>query len=230
MNNLTKGTFAVLLLSSAVASADQQYPAADFQPEVLYQNSDYIAKEAPKAAPAKAAPAAAKAVATTEVDSKYPAADFKPEILYHDPNYKPSAAPAKSTSVVKEKPVQSASVEVESTAAAPAATEDSSFTTYLLGLLGLGLAGFFLFKKSAAANTQKTAAVAPVTKSYAVNTGVAKYLHKITGTGVSRYINSQSSEISTSKLTGVAKYLATQPQQSTAKAATGVDKYVRDRG
>ena len=54
MNNLTKGTLAVLLLSSAVASADQQYPAADFQPEILYQNSEYIAKEAPKAAPAKA--------------------------------------------------------------------------------------------------------------------------------------------------------------------------------
>ncbi len=231
MNNLTKGTFAVLLLSSAVASADQQYPAADFQPEILYQNSDYIAKEAPKAAPAKAAPAAAKAVATTEADSKYPAADFKPEVLYHDPNYKPSAAPAKSTSVVKEKPVQSASVDVESTAAAPAATEDSSLTTYLLGLLGLGLAGFFLFKKSKSANTPKTtSAVAPSTKSYAINTGVAKYLHKITGTGVSRYINSQSSETSSSKLTGVAKYLATQPQQSSAKAVTGVDKYVRDRG
>jgi len=230
MNNLTKGTFAVLLLSSAVASADQQYPAADFQPEVLYQNSDYIAKEAPKAAPAKAAPAAAKAVATTEVDSKYPAADFKPEVLYHDPNYKPSAASVKSASV-KEKSVQSTSVEVESTAAAPAATEDSSFTTYLLGLLGLGLAGFFLFKKSKSASTPKTtSAAAPSTKSYAVNTGVAKYLHKITGTGVSRYINSQSSETSSSKLTGVAKYLATQPQQSSAKAVTGVDKYVRDRG
>ena len=100
MNNLTKGTFAVLLLSSAVASADQQYPAADFQPEVLYQNSDYIAKETPKAAPAKAAAPVAKAAAV-EVDSKYPAADFQPEVLYHDPNYKPSTS-AKSVSV-KEK-------------------------------------------------------------------------------------------------------------------------------
>ncbi len=228
MNNLTKGTFAVLLLSSTVASADQQYPAADFQPEVLYQNSDYIAKESPKAAPAKAVAApVAKAATTTEADSKYPAADFKPEVLYHDTNYKASAAPIKTVSV-KDKVTQSVATEAE----VPAATtekEDSSFTSYLLGLLGLGLAGFFLFKKSISANSQKSAST-PATKSYAVNTGVAKYLQKITGTGVSRYITSQEKVIVTTQLTGVAKYVANQPEQSTAKAATGVDKYVRDRG
>ena len=229
MNNLTKGTFAVLLLSSAVANADQQYPAADFQPEVLYQNSDYIAKEAPKAAPAKATAAPVAKAATTEVDAKYPAADFKPEVLYHDTNYKPSATPTKSaSSSVKEKATQSLAIEVEAPSA-PVAKEESSFTTYLLGLIGLGLAGFFLFKKSNSANA-KSSDSAPVTKSYAVNTGVAKYLHKITGTGVERYINTQEKETVSTQLTGVAKYVASQPQQSSAKAVTGVDKYVRDRG
>ena len=60
--------------------------------------------------------------------------------------------------------------------------------------------------------------------------GVAKYLHKITGTGVSRYINTQEKVSESTKLTGVDKYVANQPQQSSAKAVTGVDKYVRDRG
>jgi hypothetical protein len=43
-NNLTRGAIALLLLASTAAGADQQYPAADFQPEVVYQDSDYIAK------------------------------------------------------------------------------------------------------------------------------------------------------------------------------------------
>ena len=93
-NNLTRGAFAVLLLASAAASADQKYPAADFQPEVLYQDNAYIAKNSPAAtatkAPASATKAAPSAAASHEVDSKYPAADFQPQVLYQDPNYKPS--------------------------------------------------------------------------------------------------------------------------------------------
>ena len=228
-NNLTKGSLAVLLLSSTVVCADQQYPAADFQPEVLYQNSDYIAKEAPKNAPAKATAPVAKvsASASTEAGSKYPAADFKPEVLYHDTNYKPSAAALKPSPVK----VQSSTsvIEVDTPAASATKEESSTMTTYILGLLGLGLAGFFLVKKSSSAKTQNSG-TANTTKSYAVNTGVAKYLHKITGTGVSRYINTQEKVSESTKLTGVDKYVANQPQQSYAKAVTGVDKYVRDRG
>ena len=88
--NLTKGAFALLLLSSAVEKADIQYPAADFQPEVIYQNSDYIAKNSPQTATTKTATvvkAASKESANLH-DENYPAADFKPEVLYHDPNYK----------------------------------------------------------------------------------------------------------------------------------------------
>ena len=225
--NLTKSALAVLLLSSTVVCADQQYPAADFQPEVLYQNSDYIAKETPKATPAKAAAPVANVAASAEVDSKYPAADFKPEVLYHDTNYKPSATSTKVASV-KEKTTQSA-VAVETTTALVAKEESSSMTTYRLGLLVLGLAGFFLSKKSKSTATPKNTST-PVVKSYAVNTGVGKYLQKITGTGVSRYINTQEKVSVSTKLTGVDKYVANQPQQSSAKAVTGVDKYVRDRG
>ena len=94
-NNLTRGAFALLLLASTAAGADQQYPAADFQPEVLYQDSDYIAKNSPSTttakAPASTPKATSSAAASNDVDSKYPAANFQPEVLYHDPNYKPSA-------------------------------------------------------------------------------------------------------------------------------------------
>lgn len=231
-NNLTRSAFAVLLLSSTVVSADQQYPAADFQPEVIYQNSELIAKSSP-AATAKSAPAAKAATeapaAASAHDSQYPAADFKPEVLYVDPNYKPSTIVPK-VNTFKEK-ATSNSIEAAS-ASAPVAEKESSSLVYLLGLVALGLAGFYLFKKPTLKTTEKpTAAPTTAKKSYALNTGVAKYLNRISGTGVSRYIETNVKAASAIKATGVAKYVAKQASAPTAvKAATGVDKYVRDRG
>lgn len=235
-NNLTRSAFAVLLLSSTVVSADQQYPAADFQPEVIYQNSELIAKSSP-AATAKSAPAAKAATeapaAASAHDSQYPAADFKPEVLYVDPNYKPSTIVPK-VNTFKEK-ATSNSIEAASASApvaAPVAEKESSSLVYLLGLVALGLAGFYLFKKPTLKTTEKpTAAPTTAKKSYALNTGVAKYLNRISGTGVSRYIETNVKAASAIKATGVAKYVAKQASAPTAvKAATGVDKYVRDRG
>ena len=91
-NNLTRAAFAALLLVSTVVGAEQQYPAADFQPEVIYQDSDYIAKNSPSTAKASASTkkTTSNTVESNEVDSRYPAANFQPEVLYHDPNYQPS--------------------------------------------------------------------------------------------------------------------------------------------
>jgi hypothetical protein len=230
-NNLTTGAFAVLLLASTVAGADQKYPAADFQPEVLYQDSDYIAKTAPSATAAKpvasAPKAAASSSASNEVDSKYPAANFQPEVLYHDPNYKAAASVKKTISKdeVGSKPVEGQNV---STAAVK---EESSLASYLIGLVVLALAGFFLFKKSSCSPVKKKSPAAPVKTSYALNTGVAKYLNKVSGTGVTRYLEKHVK--SATAATGVAKYMAQQAESTkttAAKAATGVEKYMRDRG
>jgi LPXTG-motif cell wall-anchored protein len=222
-NNLTRAAFAVLLLSSAVAGADQQYPAADFQPEVLYQNSDYIAKSSPQTITTKAASSES---ATTAHDERYPAADFKPEVLYHDPNYKH----IESVKATVSKTAASSTTEDQSVSTTEATEETSSMSSYLIGLLLLAGAGFYLFKKTARTSVQKNAP-APARKSYAVNTGVAKYLNKISGTGVSRYLDSHVKSVSAA--TGVAKYMAKQSvssKETAGKAATGVDKYMRDRG
>jgi len=232
-NNLTRGAFALLLLASTAAGADQQYPAADFQPEVLYQDSDYIAKNSPSAAATKAPASTPKATSSTavsnEVDSQYPAANFQPEVLYHDPSYKPSQSV--KTTVSKE---EIGSNQVESQSAAPAGVkkEESSMSSYLIGLVVLALAGFYFFKNRSTAKVQKKAP-APVKTSYAL-TGVAKYLNKVSGTGVSRYLEKQVKSASATATTGVAKYMAKQqaasPKATAAKAATGVEKYMRDRG
>jgi len=230
-NNLTKGAFVVLLLANAVVSADQQYPAADFQPEVLYQDSAYIAKSGSSSSVA-AKPAETKKVdsgssKTSVVDSKYPAADFQPEVLYQDQNYKQSATPVIKAVTSK------ASANDENTTAATESKEDSSQLTYLLGLAFLAAAGLFLKKRSAVTTVQKNSNIADsvIKKSYALNTGVAKYLNKVTGTGVSRYVESHVRAVSVS--TGVAKYMAKQTSASKVaanNAATGVEKYMRDRG
>jgi hypothetical protein len=229
-NNLTRGAFALLLLASTAAGADQQYPAADFQPEVLYQDSDYIAKSSSSTAAAKAhassTTSSSSAAVSHEVDSKYPASNFQPEVLYHDPNYKPSASVKASVSKVESQSVESPSA---STTAAP--KEESSFSTYLIGIVALAFAGLYFFRNRSAAPVQKKAPAAPVRSSYALNTGVARYLNKVSGTGVSRYLEKHVK--SASAPTGVAKYVARQaasPKTTAAKAATGVEKYMRDRG
>ncbi len=235
-NNLTKCAFAALLLASTVASADQQYPAADFQPEVLYQDADYIAKSGPattaKAPAAKAAkvPASAPAAAVTPestADSKYPAADFQPEVLYVDPNYK-AIESVKAT--VAKKAAASTSVEsedVSASASAPEVAEEASMSSYLIGLVVLALAGFYFFKRRSAVAVEKKASE-PAKRSYSL-TGVGKYLNKISGTGVTRYLEKN---VRSASVTGVAKYMAKQaasPKEA-GKAATGVEKYMRDRG
>lgn len=55
----------VLALTSFTTFADNQYPAADFQPQVIYLDKSV----APQAA-------------ANEVDAKYPAANFQPTVIY----------------------------------------------------------------------------------------------------------------------------------------------------
>ncbi len=231
-NNLINGLFATLLIASPLAGADQKYPAADFQPQVVFQDSDYIAKNSS----AKAAPAVsvAQESASDEVDSKYPAANFKPQVVYSDPNYKPGASSAASVAApaaVSE--ASSASVAIENTSVAEAAKTESQ-SNYLIGLIGLGLVGAFLFKsqfKCSGKKADSVAPAAPVAKGGL--TGVARYLNKVSGTGVSRYLEKQVKSTANSPSTGVAKYIAKQvsvAKSTAAGAATGVEKYMRNRG
>ena len=61
---------------TASAESDSQYPAANFQPKVVYIDKDSV-KSSPKCAdqpkPAEKA---------TEFDPKYPAANFSPKVIY----------------------------------------------------------------------------------------------------------------------------------------------------
>ncbi len=236
-NNLTKGLFTALLLVSSVVSADEKYPAADFQPSVVYQNEEYIKNgSSTQTAVKNAAPAAAAATTHTEVDSKYPAANFEPKVVYSDDSYQHNKSVPARTS--KNNNVASVSGDSDAVELNPQPLPPKDSTaTYLLGLIGLGAAGFFLFRKQsspAIGTAKKTSSVAAPGK-VAANTGVAKYINKVSGTGVSRYVEKQ---VKTAKsATGVAKYVAQKTLIDKAKAAedaekkaTGVEKYMRNRG
>lgn len=224
-----------MLVTSSVVSADEKYPAADFQPTIVYQSNDV---KSTQTAAKEAAPAAAATAHHAVVDSKYPAADFQPKVLYSDNNYKhdksvPVAKPLNNNTTS----ASASSEEVAVEAVAEKKKEDSSIT-YFLGLIGLAAAGFFLFRQQATPcpKAKKAHAAAPAsTAKIAATTGVGKYINKVSGTGVSRYVEQQ---VKTAKsATSVSKYVAQKTLADKARAAeeaeqkaTGVEKYVRNRG
>jgi hypothetical protein len=78
----------------ASAATDSNYPASDFQPNVIYLDKDAVAKDQPQTEPDPKYPASSftpivvfvdeQLVDKTqdEFDPKYPAAYFKPKVIY----------------------------------------------------------------------------------------------------------------------------------------------------
>jgi hypothetical protein len=229
-NNLINGLFATLLIASPLAGADQKYPAADFQPEVIFQDNDYIAKNNPSA---KSSVLSAKSIPSSpEVDSKYPAANFQPQVIYSDSSYKHNvSASSQISGVVKERKESLEKTVTEITDVAVSEKAESN-SNYLVGLIALGLVGAFLLKDKFKCPAKKTETKpSPVQSSKSGTTGVGRYLNRASGTGVSRYLNKQVK--SASSATGVARYVAKQvlaAKSTAAEAATGVEKYMRNRG
>ncbi|MDP2901683.1 MAG: hypothetical protein Q8N96_01045 [Methylovulum sp.] len=226
-NNLTNSLFAVLLLSSPLVGADSKYPAADFQPQVVFQDSDYIEKNSRVEANTTSKPSVSNATESSEVDSKYPAANFQPQVVYSDANYKHNtASPTARSSIEKE------SVAVENSMAENEVKKAESTPNYLIGLIALALVGVFLLKNKFKCGAKKSENNAPTpSKSTYGLTGVARYLNRSSGTGVSRYLDKQVKSVVSA--TGVAKYVAKQALSAKAtasEAATGVEKYMRNRG
>ena len=120
---IKNSAFGVLLLASSMVGAETQYPAADFQPKVVYTDPDYKPSTQPSTQPA----------ASSATDSQYPAANFQPKVLYTDPNYKP----APSTSLAQKPAAEPAVSET-----APAKEEESG--SYFIGLIVLAIVGFIL--------------------------------------------------------------------------------------
>jgi hypothetical protein len=228
-NKLMKSLMAALLLTSGMAMAESDYPAADYQPKVLYTNPDY--KESAATAPAaKSAPASKPAAVEVEADPNFPAANFQPKVLYSDSGYKHnSAAPvvAGSSSTASSASKSSASAANEVIQTEKAASTDFS----MIGLLVLAAAGFLVYsKKSGSKGAGSSSASGSAYAESKEATGVEKYLDRagINKTGVAKYLEKQAP----STTTGVARYMAKQivkDREAAAAKATGVEKYLREK-
>lgn len=215
-----------MVLASPLALADQKYPAADFQPEVVYQDKDYIANDA-------SSTSGSNSGSSSAADAKYPAANFEPKVIYNDANYKHVESPkAEGVTQPKATPLVEANSKVgESVAVEKKESSDSSMI-FILVAAAVGLLFLFRSKLTGSGNVsgQSGAYAAPAGGAQQL-TGVARYLNKVSGTGVSRYIEKQVK--TSAPVTGVARYMA--KQVTTAKteatqAVTGVEKYMRNRG
>jgi hypothetical protein len=219
MNKLTKVAMVLSLLSSPLAFAGEDYPAANFEPKVLFSSDEASSSAA-------SAPVAAKSVETVEVDSNYPAANFQPKVTFNDENYKHSSAAPGTPSVAK-----SASVSVNTVAeSAPQIEKTEDSNNNLIGLALLAAIGLFLFNKKSANKTVHVESAQDYTNAGDA-TGVEKYLEKqgMNKTGVAKYLDKQTAN----PATGVAKYMAKQivrDREAAAVKATGVEKYLRDNG
>lgn len=87
---LNQGMLVGLLLAASTVNA-QDYPAADFQPKVLFRDESVVVESAATVNSGGAAPCVsqsdtAKQAAVAEVDPKYPASSFQPKVLFSESN------------------------------------------------------------------------------------------------------------------------------------------------
>jgi len=87
---LNPGILAGLLLIASAVNA-QDYPAADFQPKVLFRDESIVVESAAKAATSEATPcvnqaADSKKETVAEVDPNYPASSFQPKVIFSEAN------------------------------------------------------------------------------------------------------------------------------------------------
>jgi hypothetical protein len=206
-HDLTKSLCAALLVASPIVVAEPQYPAANFEPVIITQDADLIAKHSQ----------AAKERASAETASA--------------PN-----ATAKNTqtaiSSASTKPSKTAAAEV---APVPVQKEESSMEIFPIVLVVLALGGlvFWNSRRPASAVPQTQVAPAAVSGGTGTETGVAKYIKSLppkapfAETGVAKYLKALPEKVTaTPAETGVTKYLKALPEKAT-KGETGVAKYLK---
>jgi hypothetical protein len=204
-NNLKKGIFTALLLVSSVVTAENKYPASDFQPKVVYQDSNYKHSETSTSS-------ATSFGEQTKDDSNYPAATYKPEVLFHDTNYKHDTKISNIASSENELEISEA----------PESTSSNESVSPILALIILAVA-VFLFRKKSGLKAGKS--------NSDELTGVAKYLKNKTPklSSVAKYLEAHQPI----PKSGVAKYVArrvVEVKKAAAEKTTGVEKYMRKKG
>jgi len=226
ISKLTNGLLVSLLLSASVAEANSDYPATNFQPKVVYQDSSY------KHSGSTSSSSSSSSKGEVSVaDPDYPAANFQPEVLFEDSSYKHTKG-NEGKSIRTEFVKHYAEEQLE---ASDAGDGESSSLDLIIGLAILAVAGFVFYNKNAekSAPAKRAPARRAATVSASANdssaSGVAKYLESKVGakpSGVAKYLEDRDS----SPVSGVSKYVAKKKVSARLASVTGVEKYLKDKG
>jgi len=231
ISKLTNGLLVSLLLSASVAEAGNDYPATNFQPKVVYSDTEY------KHTGSTASSSAKSTGEVSVADPAYPAANFKPEVLFEDKSYKHTKGNA-GKSITTEFVKHYAEEQLEEAGAGSSAASEESSMSLIIGLAILAVAGFVFYNKNAsksapAKKAPVRRAAAPAAAAQASGdasvSGVAKYLESKVGakpSGVAKYLEDRNSD----PVSGVAKYVAKKKVSARLASVTGVEKYLKDRG
>ena len=224
VHNLTKSVLVALLVASPLVGAETQYPAADFQPEIIKQDAELISKHA-------------------EAGKTQVASDSKPaSVTASKSEPKTQATPAPVASAKKTEEDSNLPMILGATVAAAAtfwflrkgknAPTDSSHTAYVASAPAAktGSTGVERYVSNQAASIDSNATgvaryVASMAESAPAKpqTGVAKYVLSLTAT-------ESNSVTNTKQPTGVEKYVANLPEASKPAGETGVAKYLKSQG
>lgn len=224
VRNLTKSVLIALLVASPLAGAETQYPAADFQPEIIKQDAELISKhaEASKKETASESKPAAAAVSKSEPKKEAPVVAVASSKKVEEDSNLPlilagvAVAGAAFWFMRKGKNAPSEAMVQSQPVSAPAPTA--------------GTTGVERYVSSQIAAIDSNA------------TGVARYVAAMAEsaptkpqTGVARYVLSLAATESTSTAsakqpTGVEKYVASLPETPKAAGETGVAKYLKSQG
>ncbi len=79
------GLLSGLLLVAAAVNA-QDYPAADFQPKVIYMDESVVDADTKTTKSPCVTQEVASSSAVQEIDPKYPASNFQPKVIFSESN------------------------------------------------------------------------------------------------------------------------------------------------
>lgn len=221
LRNLTQSVLVALLVASPLVGAETQYPAADFQPEIIKQDAELIKQHA------EAAKSAAQQPAATAKPAPAANTESKPTIKTEQPKPTVTAAAPKTEE-----------------------SSNLTIILVALGAAGAAF-WFTRQRKPAGAGAQPVATapaaagttgvakyISNLPETIGGNTGVARYISALPEvtqeTGVSKYVKSLAATESPYQAppkpaTGVEKYLKSLPEAPKVLGETGVARYLKDQ-
>jgi hypothetical protein len=230
MRKLASLALVPMIFSASAVLAKSDYPASDFQPKVVYNDSSYKHSSSESVSSSSASSQAE----VSKADPNFPAANFKPEVLFHDAGYQHKADVVKTSKSSASSASSSAVSESDSQPVTGASEKSDSSLSAILGLVVLAVGGYLFLNKKGSGKVASAPRRASYTTSAAASSdssvsGVSKYLQTKVGekpSSVAKYLQEKDS----APVSGVSKYVARQKVSARLASVTGVEKYLKERG